>query len=94
SDKGKASRARYLSSDKGKASKARYAASDKGKASQALRSEKSKAYRSALKQGLSEELARKKGELAANAKKAKLSSVYPSLFQPQNEEILTHGFIR
>lgn len=87
SDKGKAnlarSRAKYAASGKGKANKARsrakYAASDKGKAKQLIRSARYRAYRAALKKGFSEELAREKGELAADNKKAEISSVSPWL---------------
>ncbi len=91
SDKGKAnlarSRAKYAASDRGKEvkakSRAKYAASDKGKAKQAIRSARYKAYRAALVKGFSEELAREKGELAANNKKAEISSVSPLTYQSQ-----------
>ena len=74
SDKGKAALARYAASEKGKARLARYAASYKGKVAHATKNAKSLAYRAALRQGFSEEIARGKGESAANAMKAELSS--------------------
>ena len=75
SDAGRASKARYDASDKGKMTRARYKASDEGKAKLAIRNARSNAYRLGLRQGLSEELARKKGALAAENKRAALSSV-------------------
>lgn len=77
SEKGKASKARYASSDKGLANKAKYNLSDKAKAYRAIRNARSNAYKSAIRKGFSEKLAREKGELAANAKRAELSSVLP-----------------
>ncbi len=82
SDKGKVSRARimarYAASDKGKMarakSRAKYAASDKGKATIAIRSARFEARRKALRQGFTEEVAKEKGESAADAKKGELSS--------------------
>lgn len=82
SDKGKVSRARimarYAASDKGKMarakSRAKYAASDKGRATIAIRSARFEARRKALRQGFTEEVAKEKGESAADAKKAELSS--------------------
>ena len=82
SDKGKVSRARimarYAATDKGKMarakSRAKYAASAKGKASKAIGSARFEARRKALKQGFSEEVAKEKGESAAEVKKAELSS--------------------
>ncbi len=79
SDKGKAARAKYFASDKGKAARAkkdaRYAATVKGKVTRAISNAKSNAYRSALNKGFSEKEARKKGESAADAKKAELLSM-------------------
>ncbi|WP_422448746.1 MULTISPECIES: hypothetical protein [unclassified Endozoicomonas] len=69
SDKGKAARTRYTKSDKGKATRAKYLRSDKGKVAKAIINAKSAAYRAALRKGLSEKLAREKGELAARAKR-------------------------
>ena len=82
SDKGKVSRARimarYAATGKGRMarakSRAKYAASDKGKASKAIGSARFEARRKALKQGFSKEVAKEIGELAADAKKAELSS--------------------
>ena len=74
SDRGKLSLARYAASEKGKARLARYAASYKGKVAHATKNAKSLAYRAALRQGFCEEIARGKGESAANAMKAELSS--------------------
>ena len=69
SDKGKRALARYATSDKGKISKARrqakYEATEKGKLRRSIANTKSRAYRLAIRKGLSEELAREKGELAA-----------------------------
>ncbi|WBA80503.1 hypothetical protein [Endozoicomonas sp. GU-1] len=94
-DKGKASRARYAKSQKGRASNsrciARYAQTAKGMKIKAICNARSNAYKAAIKKGFSEKLAREKGELAANAKKAELSSL-PSLPPPSaplTEEILT-----
>ncbi|WBA86234.1 hypothetical protein [Endozoicomonas sp. GU-1] len=79
SDKGKATRAKYFASDIGKAVRAKndakYIATVKGKVTRAISNAKSNAYRVALKKGFSEKEARKKGESAANAKKAELLSV-------------------
>ena len=78
-------KAKYALSEKGRATMARYRASDQGKFLQAIRNARSYAYRSALRQGVSEELAREKGELAADKKRAALSSVPSSLpGQPEN----------
>lgn len=82
SDKGKVSRARimarYAATGKGRMarakSRAKYAASGKGKASKAIGSARFEARRKALKQGFSKEVAKEIGELAADAKKAELSS--------------------
>ncbi len=75
-------RAKYMASDKYKEASARrwakFAASDKGKADQAIRYTRTTTYRLAIKQGLSEELAREKAESAAEAKKAELTSVPPT----------------
>ncbi len=75
-------RAKYMASDKCKEASARrwakFAASDKGKADQPIRYTRTTTYRLAIKQGLSEELAREKAELAAEAKKAELTSVPPT----------------
>ena len=69
SDKGKRALARYAASDKGKITKARrqakYEATEKGKWHRSIANTKSHAYRLALSKGLSEELAREKGEQAA-----------------------------
>ena len=67
--------AKYSASEKGKKSRARYNASAKGRVNQAIKNARSGAYRTGIKQGLSEELARKKGDLAAQKKRAQLSSV-------------------
>ncbi|MBO9480585.1 hypothetical protein [Salinisphaera sp. G21_0] len=76
-DKGKASRAKYAKSQKGRANNnrcvAKYVQTAKGKAIKAICNARSNAYRAALKKGFSEKVAREKGELAANAKKAELS---------------------
>ncbi|WP_257266898.1 hypothetical protein, partial [Endozoicomonas sp. ONNA2] len=89
SGKKKAAQAKYRNSVKGKASIAKnnnkYNRSDRGKAKQAVRSARAYAIRRARKQGLSETLAREKGELAAKAKKAELSSLFPTLFSDRNE---------
>lgn len=81
--KGRASRARrqarYAVSAKGKLThaqkSARYFASQKGMISRAISNAKSNTYHSALRKGFDEKEARKKGELAANNKRAELSSV-------------------
>lgn len=75
SDAARASKARYDASNKGKMTRARYKASDEGKAKLAIRNARSNTYRSGLRQGLSEELARKKAALAAENKRAALSSI-------------------
>lgn len=78
-------KARYALSERGKTTMARYRASDQGKFFQAIRNARSYAYRAALRQGVSEGLAREKGELAADKKRAALSSVSSSLLgQPEN----------
>ncbi|MGI2026134.1 hypothetical protein [Endozoicomonas acroporae] len=94
-DKGKASRAKYAHSQKGRASNSRclakYAQTAKGMEIRAICNARSNAYKVALKKGFSEKVAREKGELAANAKKAELSS-RPSLPPPSaplTEETLT-----
>ena len=73
-------RAKYAASAKGKLThakkSARYFASQKGKISRAISNTKSNAYHSALRRGFDEREARKKGELAANSKRAELSSVF------------------
>lgn len=82
SGKGKLSTARsvakYSISEKGKNTRAKYAISEKGKLAQAIRSARSYGYRLAIRQGFSEELAREKGELAADKKRAELSSASAS----------------
>ena len=84
-------KARYALSEKGRTTMARYRASDQGKFSQAIRNARSYAYRAALKRGVSEELAREKGELAADKKRAALSSVSSSLLgQPENGSNYSH----
>ncbi|MGO0308272.1 hypothetical protein ACTL6P_17000 [Endozoicomonas acroporae] len=84
-DKGKACRAKYAQSQKGRANNARslakYAQTAKGMETRAICNARSNAYKTALKKGSSEKVAREKGELAANAKKAELSS-RPSLPPP------------
>lgn len=77
--KRKATQARYSASDKGKQTKARYVKSLKGKVSQIIRSAKLRAYRAAVKNGFSEELARKEGELVAAHRRAVFLSEFPSL---------------
>ncbi|MGI2029566.1 hypothetical protein [Endozoicomonas acroporae] len=77
SAKGRASQARYYLSDTRKESMAKYKASDKAKAYRAIRNARSNTYKSAIRKGFSEKLAREKGELAAKAKRAELSSVLP-----------------
>ena len=72
------SQARYSASDKGKRTRAAYTATEKCKTMQAIRSARSNGYRKALRDGFSEEVARKKGELAANKKRAELSLATPS----------------
>ena len=67
--------AKYSASEKGKKSRAKYNASAKGRVTLAIKNAKSGAYRTAIKHGLSEELAREKGYLAAQKKRAQLSSV-------------------
>ena len=69
---------RYHSSEKGKNTTAKYYASDRGMIARIVANTKSYAYRSALKLGLSEELAREKAESAANKKRAELSGLLPS----------------
>lgn len=73
SDKGKRALARYAASDKGKKTKAKrqakYEATAKGKWHRLIASTKYRAYRLALSKGLSEKLAREKGELAAKRQK-------------------------
>lgn len=80
SDKGRARHLKYVLSRKGKMnrpiSQAKYARSKKGKMAHKICSVKSYYYRTALKQGLSEKLAREKGEIAASKKKAELSSTF------------------
>ncbi len=78
-DKRRASRARYYASEKGKKSKAKYVKSLKGRVNQIIRSAKSRAYRAAVKQGFSEELARKQGELVAAKRRADFLSEFPCL---------------
>ena len=79
SPSGKASRARinakYSASEKGKKTRARYNASVKGQVTLAIKYAKLSAYRSGSKKGLSEELAREKGNLAARKKRAQLASL-------------------
>lgn len=69
SDKGKRALARYAASAKGKITKAKrqakYEATDKGRWHRSIANTKFRAYRLAINKGLSEELAREKGELAA-----------------------------
>lgn len=93
-DRGKASRAKYAKSQKGRANNsrcsARYAKTAKGMKIKAICNAKSNAYKAALKKGFSEKVAREKGELAANAKKAELSSL-PSL--PPPSAPLTEGIL-
>ncbi|WP_257294021.1 hypothetical protein [Endozoicomonas sp. YOMI1] len=96
SHKGKETKARatakYEASDKGRQARARarakHEASDKRKIAKTINNARSNTYQSAIKKGFSEEVARKKGDLAANVKKAELSSVsvlYPhSVFQSSN----------
>ena len=85
SDKGKRALARYAASDKGKITRAKgqakYEATDKGKWHRSIANTKSRAYRSALNKGLSEELAREKGELAAKKYIKRLSVVPQSARQ-------------
>ena len=80
SAKGKKVRAKYFASDKCKLRRAqrsaRYFATSNGMKSRAISNAKSNAYHSALKKGFDEKKARKKGELAANNKRAELSSVF------------------
>lgn len=70
--------AKYAASAKGKLThaqkSARYFASKKGMISRAISNAKSNAYHSALRKGFDEKEARKEGELAANNKRAELSS--------------------
>ena len=79
SPSGRASRARvnakYSASEKAKKSRARYNTSVKGQVTKAIKNIKSRAYRSGLKQGLSDELAREKGNQVARKKRAQLASV-------------------
>ncbi|MBO9483628.1 hypothetical protein [Salinisphaera sp. G21_0] len=86
SDKGKKTIAKYMASDKYKEASARrwakFAATDKGKADQAIRYTRTTTYRLAIKQGLSEKLAREKAELAAGAKKAELTPEPPAFQSP------------
>ncbi len=80
------SQARYSASDKGKRTRAAYTATEKCKTMQAIRSARSNGYRKAIRHGFSEEVARKKGELAANNKRAQLSlatSSCASVTQPK-----------
>ena len=87
--KGKVTKAKYNTSDKGKAVKANYLEkckmSDIAKMRKAVRCAKWYAYRTALKKGYSEKLARNKGELAAKSKMAKLSFVSSKLIRHNAE---------
>lgn len=87
SDKGKANLAKYLATEKGKKSRAKarikYASSVKGKLRQAICNAKANAYRSAIKKGFSEKEARKQGELAADKKREKSSSMLSSSLSSQ-----------
>ena len=69
SARAKTSRANYVATERGQLSKlkcqAKYLSSTKGRMRRAISNAKSGAYRTALKQGYCEELAREKGELAA-----------------------------
>ena len=90
SEKGKATRKTYRESERGKATQKAYRESDKGKMKRAIINARFIAYKSALKKGFSEEAARQKGELAANAKRAKLLSASSSpLISHLAEGILT-----
>ena len=72
------SQARYIASDKSKRTRSAYAATAKCKTKQAIRNARSNGYRKAIRHGFSEEVARKKGELAANNKRAELSLAFSS----------------
>lgn len=90
SEKGKATRKTYRESERAKATQKAYRESDKGKMKRAIINARFIAYKSALKKGFSEEAARQKGELAANAKRAKLLSASSSpLISHLAEGILT-----
>ncbi|MGO0306868.1 hypothetical protein ACTL6P_09690 [Endozoicomonas acroporae] len=88
SDKGQAAnaraRAKYEKSAKGRETRARYAASDRYRMKNAIKCAKYRAYHSAIKQGMSEALARKMAELVANEKLAELSMTSPPLSVSQN----------
>ncbi|WP_257284702.1 hypothetical protein, partial [Endozoicomonas sp. SESOKO1] len=77
SEKGKAARLRastkYIASDKFRESRAKYDASDRGKMCRRLRDARSNTYKTAKEKGLSEVLARKKADLAAQARARKLN---------------------
>ena len=77
SDRRKRARAKYASSEKGKLSAAkslaRYSATIQGKLARSVANAKYNAYRAALSEGLSEELAREKSELAAKKRRAQCS---------------------
>ncbi|USE35587.1 hypothetical protein [Endozoicomonas sp. SCSIO W0465] len=90
SDKGKETRTKYEASNKRKKAKAKYEASDKGKNARTIINARSNAYRAALQKGFSEEVARKKGESAANARRAELSLVSPTASQSPNWSDFSH----
>ncbi|MGI2028706.1 hypothetical protein [Endozoicomonas acroporae] len=88
SDKGQAAnaraRAKYEKSAKGRETRARYAASDRYRMKNAIKCAKYRTYHSAIKQGMSEALAKKMAELVANKKLAELSITSPPLSVSQN----------
>ena len=81
--KGKTSRARYYASDKYKKTLAKYHASPAGRMVRAISNAKSNTYRSALKKGISDKVARQLGELAANAIRAEFV-LTPGTKQPDS----------
>ena len=90
SAKAKVSRSNYLATEKGRLSKlksqAKYVASIKGRMSRAISNAKSSAYRTALKQGYCEELAREKGELAAKRREIRFIYFPPPAYQPRGKK--------
>ena len=76
--KGKIARARYLASDKARKSRAKSCAKhfafDEGRLMPTTSYARIKAYRKALQKGFSKDLAREKGQIAADKKRAELLS--------------------
>ena len=83
SARAKMSRANYVATERGLLSKlkcqAKYLSSTKGRMRRAISNARSGAYRTALKQGYCEELAREKGELAAKRRMIALNNQQASM---------------